>query len=709
MRDKRCLLLFCAFLVLMIGAGSFLNDHLDSAGVEITEIRSDWGNVLRDADGLCHGFVEVYNSSDTAVSLNGWHLSDNTLQLDKYTIVNCEIAPHSYQVFWSNSIEDVQNMDIALDGAFLGFSLETDEPIVLTDPDGHVVSKARIPALDKGESYAKEQGDVWGIRAASPGEENPLELLDREKAEAPVFSLPSGFYEGTVQLEIYAQPGTEIYYTIDGSTPDETSMHYEGPLVLTDATSQPNRYSMLQNITTIESLIYSPAHDVPKIHTIRAVAIDEKGHISDPVNGSYFLDYADRYGFQDVYMLSIITDPQNLFSDEMGIYVLGDVFEENKEKINFDKASWIYTARSNYNSSGKAWRRSVSLELFDTDKRQAASQMGALSIHGNFSTAYGQKSFNVYAQNKETVIFPGVFDSSSSSAMLRAGGVQDSLSTKMRDVLNQNLVADRAVTVQDGIPCQVFINGEYWGLYNLQERINEGLITSSFDVNENNLVILKNEIVVAGEPEDLALYTQVLEYAEGNDLSLSEHYQQMCEWIDMQSYIDYMCFQIYIANCDAIYNNVACWRTRNIVDDEYGDGRWRWILYDTDASAGMIPDRTVASVDSFSGGNWGTPPMEDLLFSSLIQNEEFKRQFAESFIEIAQNNFESSHVLKKIEQMEKVYWPASVISHRRFWDEDFPEHYYTANVQLIKDFYSGRYEHIYQHMLTNLGLEEDVE
>lgn len=702
---KRQLLIACLLLITIVCVCGYSASYLDSGSLEISEVRADYGNVLYDADGLCHGFVEVFNPTDKEICLDGWFISDNALNRQKYRIPECTIQPHSFEVFWSNAEIDV--IGLPTNGCFLGFALESNESVVLSDPSGKVVGKVKIPSLNRGMSFAKGDSGIWGVRKASPGEKNTALSYELRSVSEPVFSEPSGFYEGALDVEIHAQSGVQIYYTIDGSTPDASSMKYEGPLHLTDATSQANRYSMQTDITTIESAIYTPAYNIPKIHTIRAVAIDSRGYSSDVVSASYFLDYENRYGFQDVYMLSIITDPQNLFSNEYGIYVLGDLFKNNEDKINKEKASWIYTAKTNYGTSGKGWRRSVELQLFDSNKRLIVSQPGAISIHGNYSAAFSQKSFNVYGKDNETIVFPGVFDSDSTSAMLRTGGVQDSLSTKIRDVLNQRLVADRAVTIQDGLPCQVFINGEYWGLYNLQERINEGLITSSFSVNENNLVILKNDIVVSGEEEDMALYTQVLDYAQEHDLSEAKHYEQICQWIDVQSYIDYMAFQIYIANCDSIYNNVARWRTRNIVDDQYGDGRWRWILYDTDASVGMIPERTNADVDSFSAGNWGTPPMEDLLFKSLIKNEEFKELFVRSFVDMAEHNFDSERVLKEIENMEQVYLPATVVSHNRWYHERFSEKYYLAHSQLIKDFYSERYEYIYDHMVTNLGLERN--
>lgn len=684
----------CMLLISSLVICSFWSNTKATTNVEITEVRNDFGNILYEYGQSYHGFIELYNPTDQPLNLTGWFLSDSTLNINKYQIPECVIEPYSYKVFWSNTQEDVTG--ILTSEYFLGFSLKENEPILLSSPDGTIISKTKIPELSPGFSYSKGHLNEWGECTATPGTQNIVPLkFKSDYTPQPTFSLPSGFYENTIEVEIFAKKGLTIYYTLDGSKPTTNSLKYEEPLSLTDATTQENRYSMKKNISTLGD-VYTPEYKIPKINVIRAIAVDKSGICSNDVYASYFINFNNRYGFENTYMLSITTDPNNLFSDELGIYVLGKRFLNSQDFVRDE--FWQYNIPTNYGSSGKGWRRPVKLELFDKKQRLVASQMGSISIHGNWSVAFNQKSFNVYSVDDDTEIFPGVFDSKSSSVMLRAGGYRDLYSTKFRDVLNQMLVADRAITIQRAVPCQVFINGEYWGLYNLQERINNGLISSTYNVNENNLVILKNTTVVSGESEDYKLYSDILDYVSKNDLSLDENYQQVCEWIDIQSYIDYYCFQIYVANCDSVSNNYALWRTKNIVDNEYGDGKWRWILYDTDDSLGMVPGHTDVDIDSFIAGQWFVSPLNDILFSSLIKNQNFQKQFKKTFYEIGQSNFHFSVSNKEVLELQDIYMPATIVSHHRFMNPDYSQAEYISEVKTIQNFLENRSQYIYSYM-----------
>lgn len=696
---KISLAVICVLLISsLVICGTWTNTKATPT-VEITEVRSDYGNVLYEYGQSYHGFIELYNPTNQPLNLTGWYLSDSTLNINKYQIPECVIEPYSYKIFWSNTQEDV--VGILTSEYFLGFSLSENESILLSSPDGTIISKTKIPELVPGHSYSKGLSNEWGDCIATPGIQNVVPLkFKSDYTPQPTFSLPSGFYENTIEVEIIAKKGLTVYYTLDGSKPTTNSLRYEEPLVLTDATPQKNRYSIQKNISTLGD-VYTPEYNIPKINVIRAIAVDKNGICSNDICASYFIDFNNRYGFENTYMLSIITDPNNLFSDELGIYVLGQRFADSQDFVRSE--FWQYNIPTNYNSSGKGWRRPVKLELFNQEQKLVSSQMGSISIHGNWSVAFNQKSFNVYSADDDTEIFPGIFDSQSSSVMLRAGGYRDLYSTKFRDILNQNLVSDRNITVQDSVPCQVFINGEYWGFYNLQERINEGVISSTYNENKKNLVILKNGIAVSGNPEDSYLYKDILDYVSTNDLSIEENYNQVCEWIDIQSYIDYYCFQIYVANCDSVANNYALWRTKNVVDNKYGDGKWRWILYDTDDSLSMVPERTDPDTDSFITGHWSCSPLNDQLFSSLMRNPGFKEQFKATFYEMAQNNFSFPISNKKLLQLQDIYMPASVVSHQRFIDQNYSESDYRSEVETVQNFLENRSQYICYYMENHLG------
>lgn len=708
-------LVLCSCMVGIVCLAGLLSTRWRTRGVIISEVRPDGNLVLYDAKTSHHGFIELYNNSTSPISLDGWYLSDSLLKLEKCQISDVTIQPGKSVVFWSQTKNHFKYLqtEIPLEH-FLGFSLDETEYAILSSPDGRVVDKIAIPHLEVGQSYSKgTASSVWAVRTSTPGRiNNTAALKNAPIINAPIFSTPAGFYDNTVELSIKADHNCTVYYTLDGTPPTTDSLIYNQPILLTDANGQTNRYSTYENISTKE--VYVPEALVPKANVIRAISVDSNGYTSEETIATYFIGFSGKYGFENISTLSIVTDPDNLFDNTYGIYVLGDIFEEYGSKGEFNVAADYITAETNYSMSGKGYRRPFSLEFFNSAQELTNKQSVAASIHGGWSIVFNQKSFNLFAaettNNKKEPLLPGIFEGDRDSLLLRTGGARDTYRTKLRDVLNQKLVEDRAIAIQRAIPCQVFVNGEYWGLYNLQERLDSSFIAAHYEVNKNNVVLLKNAAVVEGEAADYTLYQQLIDYAAANDLSQQKHYDQICEWIDIQSYIDYYCFQIYVANVDSVANNHARWRSKNIVDDGYGDGKWRWILYDTDDSAGIVEGKhahmTAPEIDSFSSGHWSKTPMEDTLFSALICNEEFKLQFAETFIEMAETNFAYERVEKLIDEMCEAYRPSVVTSHHRFVNKDYTEDDFMQEMSILKDFYSRRYEHIYNHMVKNLGLEE---
>lgn len=719
-RFKLTALLLCALLTLLV-LWAYGTARISGGNVIISELRSDRDSALYDISGSYHGFVELYNTGSEPISLDGWYLTDTRNDLQKYRISDCVIPPHGYMVFWSNDEEDFEG--IPLEGFFLGMSLQEKETVILSDPRRTAMDKIMIPALESNHSYAREAAaGAWGMRTATPGSANDGPVIPHSvQIDPPVFSQPSGFYEQELELMLSAPKGCTIHYTLDGSTPTADSPVYTQPLLLKDPSDEPNVYSAYTNIAVsrekisrtdidvpiVESIV--PDETVPKINIIRAVAVDARGNVSPETAASYLVDYEGRYGFEDMAVMSIITDPGNLFGDELGIYVYGDVWEREKAATGQTDEDVFLESPANYQISGKGWKRPAYIQMFNSGHEHHYSQMVSLSLHGNASVTHNQKSFNLRALpsvdgNEE--VLPGIFPGKRASLMLRAGGLRDVHLTKIRDVLNHRLVRDRELTILEAIPCQVFLNGEYWGLYNLQERIDETLIPAKYPVNPENVIVVKNTTVVAGKQEEYGLYEQVVRFAGENDLSLSENYERISDMIDIQSYIDYYVFQIYIANFDSVANNYALWRARNPVDDHYGDGRWRWILYDTDDSTGMLLQLTTEEVDSFVDGHAYMDPMDDVLFSSLMCNEDFRLRFADTYIEMVENNFDYWTVDELITELADLYCEPCVVSHHRFTDPDYDESTYDEQVQVIRDFFYFRNDYLYPYMVEHLELEE---
>ena len=143
------------------------------------------------------------------------------------------------------------------------------------------------------------------------------------------FSAPSGFYDDDFSLTLSAPDGFSIYYTLDGSLPDETSEHYTAPLAVTNVSSPEKKYAN-QTIFSVDG--NNVSGDVPdQAYIVRAVGINDAGVSTDVVTETYFVGYD---GFYDGYsVVSLITDPSNLFDSKTGIYVLGDSYYESGNEL----------------------------------------------------------------------------------------------------------------------------------------------------------------------------------------------------------------------------------------------------------------------------------------------------------------------------------------------------------------------------------------
>ena len=159
-----------------------------------------------------------------------------------------------------------------------------------------------------------------------------------------IFSKPSGFYDENFTLKIKA-PTNEIYYTLDGTEPvrgQDNTYRYKGGIEISDATSRENVHSMRTDVShsfneellaeyasDYESKNYKvPDYPVDKCTILRAVYYTEEDERSGIETASYFVGFRDRQGYGKVKVVSVVTDPANLFDYEKGIYVTGKTFDD---------------------------------------------------------------------------------------------------------------------------------------------------------------------------------------------------------------------------------------------------------------------------------------------------------------------------------------------------------------------------------------------
>jgi len=619
------------------------------------------------------------------------------------------------------------------------------EAILLTAPDGSRVDTLEPTALPRGISVGRAGDDAlswYFFDEPTPGAANSttpyLGILD-----GVAFSHPPGFYSDPVTLSLTAPAGTTILYTLDGSEPDPAhlggttyayknqyprevgsafgeflersveSHEYLHPLVLDDRSTEPNGISLINTRFTAAPQV--PQTSIRKANVVRARAIAEGYLPSATATGTYFVDPAggDR---DDLMVLSITTDERGLFDYNSGITVAGQLADAWRQQ--FPGAAWLDgNKNANYHQYGEHWERPAHLEVFAGAGPAVASLPIGLRTHGGWSraTAY-RKSFRIYpksAAGSADVLDLPLFDSlqsrganplpieSFSRLILRNSGT-DHAGTLYRDALAQELAKPMGLDHSAYRPVVHFINGEYWGINNLRERIDRFFIAAHHGVDPGDVVLLENDgVIEEGYETDRDQYLDMVAFAEAADLSDPAQYAELAALMDVDNFARYFAVQVYIANADWPQHNINYWRKRTpgFQPDAVGahDGRWRWILYDLDfgfTSVGPGLD-TLARVVRTGGAS--APEWSTRLFRSLLENRGFRDRFINYLNDCAVSLYAPSRVSATVDAF-NARIESSRAEHVERWSNG------NDRGAQIKTFSNQRPAHVRQHILDAFEL-----
>lgn len=571
----------------------------------------------------------------TSRAENLW-FSDDADDLKKRVITDIEIAPgDTYEL----TLTEDDRLNISKNGGSI---------VYLSDMNGNIVSKVAIPALKAREWYEKQDGKWLKIQKGN---------TEIANVPAPCFSTESGFYDNEFELSITADEGLTIYYTLDSSIPTVESSKYETPLRIYNRSSEPNVYRMIRN-TIIEYFKYdlTPKEPVDKATVVRAVAVDGDGNISPIVTQTFFVGL-DKYKNCDV--VSLVSDPDGLFSDDNGIIVNGKEFDEYFSSLPpEERNSYVFHAYPppdvlpNWFKKDSEWERSADFELFSDGQPELKQPVG-IAVQGNSSRGNMIiKRFSLYSREE--------YSGSEFFDKIIVGNY-NSHAVYLRNnselfAIGQSFCANRNIANIHFRKVKVFLDGEYWDDYYLFDKYNSKNFARRFGLLEDNVVIAKN-----GEPTEKMNdgtnpYTNIYDphITASTD---KEYYDAYNSMVDIQSYIDYVCINHYLNNVDvADKKNCIVWHTVVPQDEGLGDGRWRFIPYDMDTPlSSPNPMRKGAYIyNMFDESNrwykYVAPIREWEVWKLLKDNSMFRKQYALSYMDMINTTFSKeyvSHVLDK--------------------------------------------------------------
>ena len=505
----------------------------------------------------------------------------------------------------------------------------------------------------------------------------------------------SGFYDEEFDLEMTPLGYGEIHYTLDGSEPTKASPVYNGKIHISDATNNPNIYSNRDDLSVLlkeelvkisgrdDLLVYrNPDYNVDKCVVLRAVLIDKFGNASPEKTRTFFVGFNEKKGYTDIYKISIISDPDNFFNYDNGIYVTGSRFDEYTDYANEQVLSWP----SNYFEEGEDFTKPCYIEIFNDNNEKIISQDCSVKVQGGAPRTFPQKSLGFIAnktENRKAEFSYDLYGNGKKPKKIKLSNSGNDNRVRIKDYIVENLVKNSSlnVAVSERIPCAAFLDGEYFGLYYLQESFNADFISSHFGVAEDNVIIIKNGELAEGKTNDFTLYEEMENFPLNNDMRDDSKYDEFCNIVDIESLIDYFAIETYIRNTDWPGNNVELWRSRSSESGMYKDGKWRWILFDLN---------DVSVMHNFEGNNFQQTIEREPMFGELLKNERFRQQFKERMSYIAKDVLNSANINLEIDNWEKLMKEPVKASEKRFFKED--DNAYTDEINMIKDFFLKREE-----------------
>ena len=462
------------------------------------------------------------------------------------------------------------------------------------------------------------------------------------------FSQPGGFYASGIQVSLSTDdPGDVIYYTVDGSEPGDTAEVYHYPLYVFETT------------------------------VIRAIAFHE-GYLPARMSTATFFINTDH----DIPVFSISTAPANLFDPITGIYHDNNIWQD--------------------------WERPVHVEFYDTDDSSGFSIDAGVKIFGGWTRTLPQKSLAIYARDSygysevEYPLFPDLPFDRYESFVLRNSG-NDWMNTMFRDGLMTGLVAEDGLDVQAFRPAVVYINGEYWGIHNIREKLNDRYIEMHHGIDHDSVDLLEG----SGWPlnGDAVHYENMIAFIQANSMNDPANYEYIRTRMDVEEFITYEAAQIYFGNTDWPGNNIKFWRPRT------PDGRWRWMLYDTDFGFGLATDythNTLAFATDPVGPDWPNPPWSTFLLRGLLTSNEFRVDFINRYADLMNSSFRTERVIYQISQKKAMIINEMPNQFSR-WGSNMWE--WLNNIQIVLNFATERKVYAQNHVIQYFGLTDvsDVE
>jgi len=567
------------------------------------------------------GYIELYNKNDFSVDITNYYITNDISRQTRYKFPSGII------------IQPKQFLKVICDEAnywlHTNFKLDADGGII-------ILSNSNLQVVDS-VSFRRQYPDIsigrkpdgaagWTYLAyPTPGAKNNVQSGSQLCAQ-PTISPNPGYYTDNVTVRIYSNMGNAtIYYTTDGSEPSNKSKLYTGPFVIAAN-------------TVVKAKNYHNEY-LPGTSSCNTYLLKE--HVSK------------------LPIVSISTNPDYLFNDSIGIYVEG----KNGIAGNcVDKANW-----------NRDWERPGFFEYFEPDGRRRIVQGTDLKISGGCSRSNPQKSFGILPSSRygkgsiDYPFFASKPDQTNFGSLMVRNSGNDWYTAKFRDAFMQNLaIHNMDLDYQAFQPVAFYVNGAYWGIMNLREKIDKNYFRANHNLPSDSVdMVEKNGEIICGDNKG---YLSFVDSLTKVDMSKPEGFDFLNRNIDIDEYLNYLVLEIYCGNHDWPGNNNKFWRSKA------AGSKWRWMATDLDFGFGLYNssafDSTLNFVTATNGPKWPNPPWSTLLPRKIFENPTTRDLFIQKMQTAIHTIFRQERVNFLVDSIKNMMAPEMPYHWKRWWGSE---------------------------------------
>lgn len=589
----------------------------------ISEVASSKIHLSRSSGRSMYEYIELFNSSAETIDLTGYKILEN--EESSYSFQNVLIHTNEYLLValkgWvSTPIDAVQANNLSLNSSGERILLKNKEGITIDCFDtGYLLG-----SYSSGRVTENADTRVF-FTQKTPGKENSSRIYTSYSTK-PNFSDEGGMKDEEFYLTITADSDATIYYILNGGIPNANSIVYTQPIAITKD-------------TIVRAVAVSP-NKLPSLCMSRTFLLERK---------------------HDIPVICINSAPAGLFYDNSGIYTNGP---------GYGVGEYPYFEANYF----KNLERLASFEYYEEDGQIALAFDGGIQIAGGYSRARPQKSLAVRLRDEyglSEVVYP-FFDegvTTFSHLFLRNGG-QDGYITMMRDKFIHNCAMTLGtVDGKRGRPVVVYINADYWGVYNLRDKLNSDHFKIKYNYDDDVVINIITEYSAAKSGNDVD-WLDLKEFCFSTDFSIEENYNKLAERVDIQSFMDYIIIETFFGNADT--HNINFWKP------EIESAKWRPVMFDLDLS---IFDLGYSMVNDYLGNFY--LGYHDHILEALKDSDIFMDALLERYSYIVCSIFTEEYLLGEI-NAQKAEIENEMVYHLQRWTSPSSYEKWERNVEKLK-------------------------